>query len=87
MSRKRILEAIAVEQEALAAILKALLAKLRKTADMLPCLPHDIPFQDRIRLIESLEKTIACEIQAVSEKERALHELLKILLGAPGRRC
>ncbi len=79
-ARRRIIEAIAAEQEAMAGILEVLLAKLRKTADLLGGPPDCVPLHDRMRLVGHLEKVIAGEILAISEKERAMRDLLRALL-------
>lgn len=76
----RFLEAMADEQKALAEMLKILLVKLRKTAALLDSVRNDIPLREKIGVIKSIERAIAVEIKAISEKEATVDELLKTLL-------
>ncbi len=79
---KRILEAVASEQESLAKILAALAIKVEKTAHWLPAEAPEEPFNILVEKVKGLECVIGKELAAVAAKEEAIKGILHQFFGS-----
>jgi hypothetical protein len=78
--KRRILAAVACEQEQLAKIVGSLRVKVEKTARWLPeQVPPDVCFDQLLQRVHCLEAVIAEEITAAAAKEQAIQGILKMV--------